>query len=92
MAFRISHGEAVAIGTPIDIAIKLLYRDGTHCEVTVDGVHIGSLRPGDALNVAASDKRITMLHPPGHDFYSSLRSKLFWGRDSRKRGTEAPES
>jgi NAD+ kinase len=58
----------------------------------VDGNHLGTLRPGDALRVAAAGKRITMLHPPGHDFYSILRSKLFWGRDSRKRGDQAPES
>jgi len=31
-----------------------------------------------------------LLHLPGHDFYGILRSKLFWGRDSRKRGIETP--
>jgi NAD+ kinase len=74
------------------IHIKLLERDGTRAEVTVDGTHLGTLRPGDALSVAASGKQITMLHPPGHDFYGILRSKLFWGRDSRKRGNDATES
>ena len=68
------------------IDIKLLERDGTRAEVTVDGTHLGTLRSGDALRVVASGKHITMLHPPNHDFYSILRSKLFWGRDSRKRG------
>ena len=82
----------IVIPASQNIDIKLLHRDGTQGEVTVDGVHIGSLRAGDSLSVAASDKRITMLHPPGHDFYGILRSKLYWGRDSRKRGTEAPES
>jgi NAD+ kinase len=74
------------------IDIELLQRDDTHAEVTVDGTHLGTLRPGDALRVAASDKQITMLHPPGHDFYGILRSKLFWGRDSRKRGNDESES
>ena len=73
------------------IDIGLLERDGTRAEVTVDGTHLGTLLPGDALSVAASGKHITMLHPPGHDFYSILRSKLFWGRDSRKRATSEPE-
>ena len=36
-------------------------------------------------------QRITLLHPPGYDFYGILRSKLFWGRDSRKRGIDARE-
>ncbi len=75
----------VAADRLIDIA--LLRRDATLAEVTVDGVHLGTLGPSDTLSVAAAERRINLLHPPGHDFYSILRSKLFWGRDSRKRGT-----
>jgi NAD+ kinase len=75
-----------------DIDIELLERDNTRAEVTVDGNHLGTLRPGDALRVAAARERITMLHPPGHDFYGILRSKLFWGRDSRKRGDQLRKS
>jgi hypothetical protein len=25
----------------------------------------------------------TLLHPPGHDYYRILRSKLHWGRGGR---------
>ena len=82
----------IVIPASQDIDIKLLERDNTRAEVTVDGNHLGTLRPGDALRVAAAGERITMLHPPGHDFYGILRSKLFWGRDSRKRGDQLPES
>jgi NAD+ kinase len=67
------------------IEIVLLPRDRKRGEVTVDGNHLGPLNAGDTLRVAAATQRITLLHPPGHDFYSILRSKLFWGRDSRKR-------
>ncbi len=67
------------------VDIVLLRRDNKRGEVTVDGQHLGTLKPGDTLRVAAANQRITLLHPPGHDFYSILRSKLFWGRDSRKR-------
>ena len=67
------------------IEIVLLKRDRKRGEVTVDGTHLGTLNPGDTLRVAAAKQRITLLHPPGHDFYGILRSKLFWGRDSRKR-------
>jgi NAD+ kinase len=82
----------IVIPASQDIDIQLLERDRTRAEVTVDGNHLGTLRPGDALRVAAAGERITMLHPPGHDFYGILRSKLFWGRDSRKRGDQLPES
>ena len=82
----------IVIPASQEIDIKLLERDSTRAEVTIDGGHLGTLRPGDALRVAAAAERITMLHPPGHDFFGILRSKLFWGRDSRKRGHDGPES
>ena len=75
-----------------DIEIVLLRRDDTRAEVTVDGGHLGTLRPGDSLRIAMARQRITLLHPPGHDFYGILRSKLFWGRDSRKRGDQELET
>lgn len=74
-----------------EIEIVLLKREDTRAEITVDGGHLGTLRPGDTLRVAAARQRITLLHPPGHDFYGILRSKLFWGRDSRKRGNQVIE-
>ena len=80
----------IVIPASQEIEILLLKRDDSCAEITVDGGHIGTLGPGDTLKVAAASQRITLLHPPGHDFYGILRSKLFWGRDSRKRGIETP--
>ena len=82
----------IVIPAAQEIEIVLLKRDDTRAEITVDGGHLGTLRPGDTLRVAAAHQRITLLHPPGHDFYGILRSKLFWGRDSRKRGNQAQDS
>ena len=82
----------IVIPASQEIDIKLLERDGTRAEVTVDGNHLGTMRPGDALRIAAAENRVTLLHPPGHDFFGILRSKLFWGRDSRKRAYEEPGS
>lgn len=75
-----------------DIEIALLPRDRTRGELTVDGVHIGTQGPDDTLRISTARQRITLLHPPGHDYYSILRSKLFWGRDSRKRRNPGPDS
>lgn len=80
----------IVIPASREIEIVLLKRDDSRAEITVDGGHIGTLGPGDTLTVAAASQRVTLLHPPGHDFYGILRSKLFWGRDSRKRGIETP--
>jgi NAD+ kinase len=48
--------------------------------VTCDGTAIGDLHQGDALFVEGADVQITLLHPPGYDYYRLLRSKLHWGR------------
>ena len=67
------------------VEVSLLERDDTKAEITVDGFSMGSINPSDKLLISAANKRVTLLHPPGYDFYEILRSKLFWGRDSRKR-------
>ena len=67
------------------IELRLLERDDTQAEISVDGRSIGIIHPDDTLSVCAAEKRIKLIHPPGYDFYGILRSKLFWGRDSRTR-------
>ena len=41
---------------------------------------LGELRPGDRLRCSPPDRAITLLHPPGYDYFRLLRSKLHWGR------------
>lgn len=67
------------------IDVSLLQRDNTKAEITVDGFSMGSIDPGDKLRITAAKGRVTLIHPPGYDFYEILRSKLFWGRDNRNR-------
>ena len=66
---------------PIDI--NMLERDDIKAEVTADGRSIGEILPGDRLRICRADRRITLIHPPGYDYYEILRSKLYWGRDLR---------
>ena len=73
----------IAADRPVDVC--LLERDDTKAEITVDGFSMGSFKPEDKLQISAANKRVTLVHPPGYDFYGILRSKLFWGRDSRNR-------
>jgi len=68
------------------IEVILLERDKTTASITIDGRAMGRIRPSDRLIISASEQRITLIHPPSYDFYGILRSKLFWGRDNRKRG------
>jgi NAD+ kinase len=67
------------------IELRLLERENTRAEIMADGHSMGEIRPEDTLMVVASETRLTLLHPPGYDFFGILRSKLHWGHDSRKR-------
>jgi len=79
----------IVIPANLDIEVKLLPRDETKADVTVDGNSLGELEPDDSLLISESDNRITLIHPPGYDYYEILRSKLHWGRDSRTRNQQA---
>ena len=62
------------------IALRLSDRFESRAQVTCDGSAIGDLEQGDHLFVEGADAQITLLHPPGYDYYRLLRSKLHWGR------------
>lgn len=62
------------------ISVVLHDRHDTHAQVTCDGVVLCELKPADRLEIRPSAHRITLLHPPGYDYYRLLRSKLHWGR------------
>ena len=67
------------------IEVRLLAQDDIRAEVTIDGRPLGDLGAADKLLINESLHRITLIHPPGHDYFEILRSKLHWGRDSRVR-------
>jgi NAD+ kinase len=62
------------------IELRMADRPGSRGQVTCDGTVIGDLEHGDTLCVDGADAQITLLHPPGYDYYRLLRSKLHWGR------------
>ncbi|MGA2190525.1 MAG: NAD(+)/NADH kinase [Steroidobacteraceae bacterium] len=62
------------------IQLRMADRLGSHAQVTCDGTSIGDLDQGDTLTVESADTQITLLHPPGYDYYRLLRSKLHWGQ------------
>jgi NAD+ kinase len=62
------------------IEIQSRDRSAALAEVTCDGVRLGDMQPGDRLLVSANAGSITLLHPPGYDYFRLLRSKLHWGR------------
>ncbi len=79
----------IVIGANEDIEVKLIEREDTHAEISTDGHSMGEILPGDTLVVSAAKSRVTFIHPPGYDYFEILRSKLYWGRDTRNRGNRA---
>lgn len=70
----------VAAGSVIEIT--LLERLDTRANVTCDGMMLGAIEPGHRLEITTAAERVTLLHPPAHEYYKLLRSKLHWGRGS----------
>lgn len=62
------------------ISVVLHERHDTRAQITCDGVLFGELLPSDRLEIRPGAQRITLLHPPGYDYFRLLRSKLHWGR------------
>jgi NAD+ kinase len=62
------------------IQLRMSDRFESRAQVTCDGNALGDLEQGDTLFVEGTDTQITLLHPPGYDYYRLLRSKLHWGR------------
>jgi NAD+ kinase len=62
------------------VQLRMSDRFDSRAQVTCDGTAIGDLAQGDTLCVESADVQITLLHPPGYDYYRLLRSKLHWGR------------
>ncbi|MBS0375361.1 MAG: NAD(+)/NADH kinase [Proteobacteria bacterium] len=65
------------------VEVRLLAQAPTRAQVTCDGVVLGDLPPDGRLLIRPAATRVTLLHPPGYDFFRILRSKLHWGRGGR---------
>jgi NAD+ kinase len=61
------------------IDIRLLGESGTGAQVTCDASVLGELKPGGRLEISPAGRTVTLLHPPGYDYFRLLRSKLHWG-------------
>ena len=66
------------------VEIELADRFESRAQVVCDGIVLCDLDPGVRLRIERARVRATLLHPPGHDYYRILRSKLHWGRGTRE--------
>jgi NAD+ kinase len=62
------------------IQLRMSDRVESRAQVTCDGTAIGESGTGRQSVRRGRRCQITLLHPPGYDYYRLLRSKLHWGR------------
>jgi len=79
----------IVVGAESLVELELAERVDTRAQVVCDGVLLCDLEPGVRLRVRQASRSVTLLHPPGHDYYRILRSKLHWGRGDRDGKTPA---
>ncbi len=75
----------IVISARATIEIRLLERPESRAQVVCDGFVLGDVQPCDRIQVRQSSDGVTLLHPPGYDYFRLLRSKLHWGRGSTDR-------
>lgn len=65
--------------------IKIQIRDNRVLPmVSADGQTSVSLQIGDWLHIRKHPFKLSLLHPPGYDFYAACRTKLGWNQDFDK--------
>jgi len=61
------------------IRIRPVLARGESAEAVLDGQVSLRLEAGDELNVGRSEHELRLLHPPGYEYFATLREKLGWG-------------
>jgi NAD+ kinase len=80
----------IVIRASSKVELRLIERFEIKGQITCDGVAFDSLSQGDRLVITQSQAKVSLLHPPGHDYYRILRSKLYWGRGGQGQRTVDP--
>jgi NAD+ kinase len=75
----------IVVSAHATIEIRLLERPESRAQVVCDGFVLGDVQPCDRVQIRQSDDEVTLLHPPGYDYFRLLRSKLHWGRGDTDR-------
>ena len=73
----------IVIGRDCRVEVRLVERSGTRAQITCDGMLLGNLDASSSLLIEPATGSITLLHPPGYNYFRLLRSKLHWGRSAR---------
>jgi NAD+ kinase len=72
----------IVISARATIQIQLIDLHDMRAQLVCDGTVLMQMSPGERLSIRQATERVTLLHPPSHDYFALLRSKLHWGHGS----------
>ncbi|ACR14005.1 NAD(+) kinase [Teredinibacter turnerae] len=68
----------IVVGGNSEIRLIVCENNNLNPLVTCDGQSQTMTQPGDTVFITKSEKRLKLIHPEGHNFYETCRSKLGW--------------
>ncbi len=63
-----------------EIEVTICLEQNMDAQLTGDAVPCQRLQPGDRV-VVKKNRHVQLIHPPGYDYYATLRDKLHWWRE-----------
>jgi NAD+ kinase len=62
-----------------DCAVAISLLKARHARLHLDGQDDFALATGDTIKIRRHETALTIFHPPGYDYFHTLRRKLRWG-------------
>ncbi len=71
----------LVLGGDSRVEIEIPAGGKSEAHITCDGHSAISIKPGDQIVINKHVQALNLVHPVGHDYYATLRTKLHWGRE-----------
>ena len=69
-----------SFGSEHSVEVRSVAKEGA-VALTADGTTIHTLDHNDVVTFTAAERKLPVIHPPGYDYFRTLREKLKWGSD-----------
>ena len=70
----------IVVGGGSVVEVVLGYGAETSVQLSCDGQTAAELAAGDRIVIRKHRPDLRLIHPPGHEYYATLRAKLHWGK------------
>lgn len=73
------NARPIVVPSSAEISVTVTEKHQALPQVSCDGQTHIALLLGDTIRIQRSEQHLTLLHPPGYNYYEVCRSKLQWG-------------